>query len=350
LAENVRTIHSGDELRFRKGVWSFTEATIQLAGQSERVRAFFLGMHAAFLREREADADAIAREAGAGEAELDAYCGALERLREQGFLRAANGPAPADLVRELLGGTTAGFEQYVGRARPVLFVADTASARASAAALALEMGLPMDVLSEDDMRALTEADLTSRTDAVQHVTATGRFETQLDRYCCVVGCFVDPNLSLLRNLNRVLIELEKPAVMALVDGPFLSAIGFSPLQTGCFECFEQRMLVRMEDTAVYADFVRARAGDPNRGSVPAAHIQMLVGAVLGEGYLYATLGMFRLAGRMLNVYLPLLEIQVQDLLRVPYCPGCGFIARAQMHDLYVSSKRLVSDLLAERET
>jgi hypothetical protein len=55
--------------------------------------------------------------------------------------------------------------------------------------------------------------------------------------------------------------------------------------------------------------------------------------------------MMRLTGRVVNVYLPLLEVQVQDLLRVPYCPACGYVARGQMNEMYTSTKRLVSDML-----
>src|SRR5262249_35797799 len=80
---------------------------------------------------------------------------------------------------------------------------------------------------------------------------------------------------------------------------------------------------------------------------PALH--MLTAAVISEGYLYSATGMMRLAGRIVNTYLPLLEIQVQDLLRVPYCPACGFISRAEMNEMYTASKRLVADLVGKVE-
>jgi thiazole/oxazole-forming peptide maturase SagC family component len=117
------------------------------------------------------------------------------------------------------------------------------------------------------------------------------------------------------------------------------------------------MLARLEDMTVYHQFVEATAagggGGTNTGGAGGAPfappLHLLTAAVISEGYLYSALSMLRLAGRILNVYLPLLEIQSQDLLRVPYCPACGFISKAQMNEMYTSSKRLVGEMLARVE-
>jgi thiazole/oxazole-forming peptide maturase SagC family component len=110
------------------------------------------------------------------------------------------------------------------------------------------------------------------------------------------------------------------------------------------------MLARLEDTLVYHQFVESTAAGAQPGgrwSSPQMH--MLTAAVLSEAYLYTTLGMMRMAGRIVNTYMPLLEIQVQDLLRVPYCPACGFISKAQMDEMYTSSKRIVTEMMAKIE-
>ena len=135
-----------------------------------------------------------------------------------------------------------------------------------------------------------------------------------------------------------------------MDGPFVTLLSTLPTETGCFECFEQRMLARLEDTLVYHQFVESTSGaaaPPERWLSPGMH--MLTAAVISEGFIYSSIGMQRLAGRIINVYLPLLEIQVQDLLRVPYCPACGFVATAAMNELYTSTKRLVSEMLDKIE-
>ena len=49
------------------------------------------------------------------------------------------------------------------------------------------------------------------------------------------------------------------------------------------------------------------------------------------------IGKAKLAGRVLNTYVPLMEIQVQPLLRVRFFPACGFVAEACIEEMYSSS-------------
>ena len=348
LREGVRVFRSGDEIRFRKGVWSYNEATVRLAGQEARVVLFFNTLYEQLVQGGTADAETISREVGASVEELASYCELLENLKSQQYLCTSDQKDAGRAVSSLLGGNLSGFEDRVGMPRAVLFFTDSDYARGAAKTLAVEIGLPLDVLDDETRLALATVDLTTRTDAVQYAETVARFEKVFRPYSCVLGCVAAPNLSMLRNLNRLLIRAQRPLVLGLIDGPFMTVLATLATQTGCFECFEQRMLARLEDTLVYQRFVESTAAAWTAGgpwSAPQMH--MLTSAVLSEGYLYSTLGMMRLAGRIINTYLPLLEIQVQDLLRVPYCPACGFISKAQMDEMYTSSKRVVTEMMAK---
>ena len=351
LGDGVRIFRSGEEIRFRKGVWSYNEAVVGLAGQGERTARFFGIVYEALVQGRDADADAIAGEVGASAEELASYCELLENLKSQQFLRDAKQKGVARVVRALFGGTVGGFEDRISAPLPVLFFSDSQYAREAARTLAKEIGLPLDILDDETARALAAANLTTRTDAVAHAEAAAKFEKVIQPYySCVVGCVAAPNLSMLRNLNRLLVRMEKPLILGLIDGPFVCLLSTLATETGCFECFEQRMLARLEDTVVYHQFVKSTvAGSPPGGPCAAPALHMLTAAVISEGYAYSTIGMQRLAGRIVNIYLPLLEIQVQDLLRVPYCPACGFISTAQMNEMYTSTKRLVAEMVENIE-
>jgi thiazole/oxazole-forming peptide maturase SagC family component len=348
LKEGVRVFRSGEEIRFRKGVWNYNEAIVRLSNQEERVVRFFYAVYEQLLHGRTADAEAIGRETGASTQELESYCAILEDLKRQQYL---NDPIENDAARilsGLLGGNLSGFEQYVADPRPVLFFADSDCAREASKTLARETGLPLDLIDDATLDALAQADLTTRTDAVGHVETIARFEKLFLPYSCVLGCVAAPNLSMLRNLNRLLIRAQKPLILGMIDGPFACLLATHATQTGCFECFEQRLLARLEDMAVYHQFVESTAGKRTvGGSGFAPVLHMLTAGVVSEGYLFSALGILRLAGRIINTYMPLLEIQVQDLLRVPYCPACGYIAQSQMNEMYTSSKRLLTDLLAK---
>lgn len=347
LKEGVRIFGGPDEIRFRKGIWSYNEAALRLDGQDEEIQKFFAGVFEALRDGGDADPETLAAEAGVSAEQLDHCLAILEGLRSQQFLYDARHKDVTRIVSALLGGNLSGFEDYVGAVRPVLFFADTPYATNSAKAMAKEIGLPIDFLDPEVAAELAQADLTTRTDAVGHSKTAERFERLISGYVAVVGAVASPDLSLLRNLNRLLVAAEKPLILGLLDGPFVSVLSTLATQTGCFECYEQRQLARLEDTVVYHRFVKESAGQKFSSAGPwfSPPLHVLTGVVLSEAFLFSALGMQHLAGRILNVYLPLLEIQVGDLLRVPYCPACGFISKAKMNEMYTSSKRLVSDML-----
>lgn len=350
LREGVRVFRSGDEIRFRKGVWSYNEAAVRLAGQEERVIRFFNALYERFVQNLEADPEAIGREIGASAEELTSYRELLENLKTQQYLRDSGQKDATRVVSSLLGGNLSGFEEHVGTPRAVLFFTDSDYARGAAKTVAGEIALPLDIIDEETMHALATADLTTRTDAIQYAETAAGLEKLFHPYTCVLGCVASPNLSMLRNLNRLLIRAEKPLILGLLDGPFMTLLSTHATQTGCFECFEQRMLARLEDMQVYHQFVESTVeGATPGGPWSSPQIHLLTASVISEGYLYTTLGMMRLAGRIVNTYLPLLEIQVQDLLRVPYCPACGFISKAQVDEMYTSSKRVMTEMLAKIE-
>jgi thiazole/oxazole-forming peptide maturase SagC family component len=350
LAEGLRAYRSGEEIRLRKGVWNHKEAILRLAGLEERDARVLGAVCDAFLQGREADLNVIVRDLGLKAEDVGPICGLLESLKQQQFLNEAKRGDVSEAVRALLGGNLTGFEERAAPPRPVLFFSDNNYAREAAKTLAGEIGLPLDVIDDKTLQALAMADLTTRTDAVEYMQTVAEFGKLFQSYRCVLGVVASPNVSLLRNLNRLLVGAEKPLILGLVDGPFLHALSTLATETGCFECFEQRMLARLEDTVVYHQFVQATGGGTNSGGPwLSPQLHTLTATVISEAFLYSTLGMMRLAGRIVSVYQPLLEIQVQDLLRVPYCPACGFISKAQVNELYTSSKRIMTDMMAKIE-
>ncbi|MGZ5442615.1 MAG: hypothetical protein ACXW5U_06190 [Thermoanaerobaculia bacterium] len=345
LGDGVRIFRTGDEIRLRKGVWNHQEATLRLTGQPQPVVAILNAVYDALLGGKPVDLAAVAAAQGVNGDSLKQFEGLFETLLQQQYLRSSSQKDAARTVGSLLGGTL-GFEEQIASPRPVMLFSDGDYTERSAKMLAQEMGLPLDVADADLAHTLTTTDLTQRGDALDHVDAVARLEKVFQPYSCVVACLAAPNLTLLRNLNRLLIRAEKPLIAGLIDGPFVIALSTIATDTGCFECFEQRSLARLEDTAVYHEFVRATAGTSAAGAKWAApQLHMLVSTVLSEAFLFASFGMMRLAGRVVSVYLPLLEIQVQDLLRIPYCPACGFVSRGQMNEMYTSTRRIVTEMM-----
>ena len=356
LKEGVRIFYNNDEeIRFRKGIWSFNEAILRLQGQDEPVKRFFVRVIDELLKNDRVDLQVIAKEQGASAEQLRSYADILENIRNQGFLYNESDKEVTRIVTALLGGTMSGFESYIYEAKPVLLVSDNEYAKEAAKLIARQIKLPLDVMDNETFTGIARLDLTTKTEAVEYLKAAEKYRDQFSLYSCILVSLSAPNISMLRNLNRLLITLEKPMILGFMDGPFLTLLSTVATQSGCFECFEHRMLARLEDTVVYHKFVEFTRShfkhkDADSQSIiftPPSH--MITAAVVTEGFLYATFGMLRLAGRVINIYLPLLEIQVQDLLRVPYCPACGFISKSQMNEMYTSSQRVVNEMLSKIE-
>lgn len=348
LKEGVRVFRTGGEVRFRKGVWSFNEAVLKLAGQSETVVRYFERLADQLIDAGKSDVGTLAEESGVAGSEQTFCLEILDGLVQQQYLYSGEHLDRTRIVSALLGGNLSGFEEYVGNPRPVLFFSDSPYAENAAKTIAKETRLPLDVLAPEVLQELAEVDLTSRTDAVAHKEAETRLERHLTGgYTAVLACLASPNLSMLRNLNRLLIRAEMPLIIGLIDGPFITVLSTLATKTGCFECYEQRMMARLEDTLAYREFVKNTKGSSSQavGSWFSPPLHMLTAFVLSEGFLYSTLSTLRIGGRIVSVYLPLLEIQVQDLLRVPYCPGCGFISKSKMNEMYTSSRRLINEMM-----
>ena len=350
LAQGVRVFQGGaGEVRFRRGVWNFTEAALNMSGQPPEIATFFARAAEALILNGDVSLAEIARDTGTPPARLDTYAAVLDDLVQSQFLARPEADEGAEIIRALFGGTASSYAEATGTARPVAFFADTPYAAAAARSIGAEANLPMDVIGQDVLDDLAAADLTTRNEAIGHSQDLRRLRKQFDGYSAVMGCLAEPNMTLLRNLNRVLVAAEKPLILGLVDGPFVTVLSTFARETGCLECYEQRIMARLDDTVAYRDFVRATVNakaNATGGGAMAPSMHLLTSAVLAEGILYSNIGMLRLAGRALSVYLPLLEIQAQDILRVPYCPACGHISCGQMDEIYRSSNRLVADMLS----
>jgi thiazole/oxazole-forming peptide maturase SagC family component len=350
LPTGVRIFVSGkEEVRFRKGVWNFTEAVIRISDAPGGLRELLNGTVQQLRQYGVADVNSLRTSADEMHEELAQCVSLLERLREQGFLALPTSDSPVDRLDALLGGGMKGIEGRFTPGGPLLFLSDSEIAKRTAKTLSGDMALPIDFADEELLKMLSLCDLTESTDAVEHNRHMQSLTTLFQGYGGLLACYKEPRVALLRNVNRVLVGAQKPAVIGFLDGPFLSALSLNSPRTGCFECFEQRMLARLEDSAAYEQFVRSQLEPSSRdGSTQDRHAALMLllsGAVVAEGYVLHALGMGRLSGRCINVYLPTLEIQVEDLLRVSHCPACGMFAKAAMEEMYASSTAIVQRIL-----
>lgn len=350
VAQGVSIYFNGqDEIRIRKGIWNYEEAILALGEADQHLRQALVGIIGLLDRGEMFDIDMFIRQENHAPEVAAQVRQIIDALRAQHYLHAEDDHAANLLLYDLVGGTVANRYVYsVQPLRPILFIGDTAAIKDHAARLAGEIGLPLSVMAEADFERIARLDLTTRHDGYRTHEQLAYVTRLIAPYTAIVGCMERPHIAFLRNLNRALIQTSTPLSLALLDGPFTSVFTIKPPETGCFECFELRLMARMQDIAAYRQFVdhtRGRTVDETPKTFLAPLMYSLAAQALFEGFLIASIGKAKLAGRLLNTYLPIMEIQVQDLLRVPFCPACGFISKAHMDEMYTSTKKVVDQVM-----
>lgn len=355
LGDDVRLFWEDDNtLRVRKGIWNYSEANFNFAHEKDHVRTFYRRCAEDFILRRECDIAAIMSDFDFTMEEINQIHHNFTAMTNASFFFHQDQTELTKTIVNLLSLNFPGAEsiQYV---QPAFFIGDNEATNSIARFMSGAMNYPLDFADSSFIKELSMADLTSRTEAMEYLKQIEKFEQILKTASVVLGCYMRPNIQFLRNLNRVLIKMKKPSVLSFIDGPFLTLLSTASPETGCFECFEHRVLARLEDTNAYHLFVKAtmeQSGSVFRekdGKSFSPLIGLLVSAVLSEGFLSSSVRINKLTGRILNIYLPTLEIQVQDLLRVPYCPACGNIAVGEMNEHYTSARKVIDRMLEKIE-
>ena len=346
LAPAVQIFSNGDnEYRVRRGVWNFEEAVLNIEDASDEIKKAVSIIFEHLGGGQEIDLQRLGELVTLEQEELAQVIDVLESLTADGYLRADG--STANIVHQILGDAHRLDDSLISAdQRPLLLYSDSEAVVDYARDLVKGTPIEMDVLSLDEMNEIGSLDLTSRYDVYEDKSDQRRFSSRIEPYSCVVGCLERPRVSFLRNMNRMLISLSKSSVLSMVDGSFTFTMTLKPPETGCFECFETRLRARIEDRTVYSQYVdkvRAVSVAP-RSAGNTTLLHGLASAAMQEGILLQKIGRSRLAGRVQSTYLPLLEIQMQDILRVPYCPACGFgSSRSSTAEMYASTSSMADE-------
>ncbi len=353
LQEDVRILETDEEIRLRKGIWNYQEACIVTTNFSSDfnkcVRACFHELEEGTFTNESPDhflLEPFEREM------LDS---AIKQLQEAGFVISLEERILQDRITSAITGgldmviTDRSYSNSCEFNPKILLCADTQYVREKWQTMAAKMGLQYEMLDSELMSNLQTGDLTTNIDAYGTIENMEKWGQALRGYSVMVVCMARLSINLMRNLNRLVLKEKLPVVLSFIDGPTISMLTSIPGKTACLECFEKRSLARMEDHVQYYRFVSSENNKSCRDWESASNFPLLdtlASMAIMEGYLITHTGASRFTGRLLNVYLPTLEIQVQNVLRAPFCEACGNVSRARFKELNVSSRNVI-DLMVK---
>lgn len=353
LGESTEIFFNGDtEITFRKGVWNYEEALLDLSVFDDGAQEIVLAVMRTLSEGGSVTPEALQELFGTDQDNAEKTASLLEELSEQAYLSNGGEQRIKELITHLIGGTASlGFDGTLNGQAGTLLVCDSGIVSKQLADMSRQISLPMDVLSDEDASEVVAADLTGKLDALKTEKAMEPLTAIFAPYSSVLVCMQRPHIKLLRNLNRILLRMDIPFVVCLIDGPFLSVMTIKGYETGCFECYETRVMARLESMSAYRSYVERTSGNLRKSDLTSVTpiLNMIASLGLFEAFLINTIHKAKLAGRIFNIYLPLLEVQVQDLLRVPFCSACGHIAKAEYEEMYTSSEEIVAKLVEHVE-
>lgn len=353
LGESTEIFFNGDsEIVFRKGVWNYEEAVMDISMFSENVQEGLLNAFREISDGGQVSTDDLFSRFNIDSGEIDNILSVFDELSEQAYLSDGREDKIKSLIKHLIGGTAStGLSGNIADFASTLLICDSVPVTEQLLSMSRHISMNIEALSDEDMRKTASADLTSKLDALDSEAAFSELLPMFSQYSSVLICLERPHIRLLRNVNRMLLRLGVPFTVCLIDGPFLSVMTIKGYETGCFECYETRVMARLESMSAYKNYVAKASGHLKKSDNTslAPILGMMASLGLFEAFLINTIHKAKLAGRVFNIYLPLLEVQVQDLLRVPFCSACGQIAKAQYEEMYTSSEKIVEKLIEHVE-
>ncbi|MFD3156229.1 streptolysin associated protein SagC [Haloimpatiens sp. FM7330] len=352
LDSNLRIFDNNlNEIRLRMGLWNYNEAVLQLDDQTDEFKNVFRIILNDMKNGSEFKLETL-ENYDISQQDKNNLINTFEALHNSGMICSKDENDITNEINKILLGNFRYIAQDNKKEgiydKKALFICDSSYEESTAKEISKSIGLKLDICSKELKRDILKRDLTSNLDALETKKNIEELTGKLKEYSSILIGMQHPNMSLLRNLNRLLLHMKKPAVTAFLDGPFITIFSINPPKTGCLECFEQRILSRMEDHVLYHEFVKSDNGfneNTNKGMIPLLNI--ITNLVVCEGFLINNAGGSKFEGRVLSIFIPTLEIQVQDLLRVPFCPGCGNVSKAKLKEINISSRRIVDGIINE---
>ncbi len=350
INDSLRIFDNGqNEIRFKLGLWNYNEAVLDLKNEKDE---FKISLREILKKLR----------LGMEVSEKSVHDMDITDESKNNILNILNGLSLAGMLindeqrklsNEITMSLLGDYKYFIredlvnSNGRKLLFISDNTFSNSMAKLLIEEMELNMDIASESVINAIRDVDLTTNIDAINIIENINAIQELIKDYEGIVLCLKRPELTMIRNVNRVAIKREIPVICSFIDGPFITAFSTNYPKTGCLECFEQRTLTRLEDHISYHAFENFKFSnetkDMNKGIIPV--LNTITNLVVSEAFLLSNYGTSKFENRVLNIYVPTLEIQVQDLLRVPYCPACGNVSKAKFQELNVSSRTVVDNII-----
>lgn len=218
LNSNVRIVQFDDTFCFRKGLWDFNEAVLDIAQEPQALKEAYYSIISDWFNGKAIDTDTYEKTL---ESDLFAKLSeVITALYYNDLLMLEDAYALEENIMKVLTGNYH-FIAESGQAKdtaPVLFISDSSYVNESAELLAKHLNLNLQVASDELKMLIQETDVTSRLDALEHHRNMKCLSEKLADYQSIVICQGRLNIMMLRHLNEISVALKNNWCLALLMG------------------------------------------------------------------------------------------------------------------------------------
>ena len=194
-----------------------------------------------------------------------------------------------------------------------------------------------ETIRKDHFDELSNFNFFSKVNSIEYEEKIMKYRNLINKRPVIV-MFQNPNIAILRNLNRIC--EESPMFIGLIDGPFMIFLAIQPKLTACWECFESRMNAFIKDHILYNEFLKVSFQD-TFNPILNLNITQLIHMSLQEVITWTNFKMSKFMGRVMYTYLPTYEIHIHDINRLSSCKSCGYISKQSAINNNLELNRLI---------
>ena len=351
LNSDVRLIVFNDSYCFRKGIWDSNDAILEISGESSELQEVYHKVCEKLLNNRAFDTEVI--RTILTEDDYLKFTEVVEALMASDFLidkKQSN--TQEAVVRVLLGE----FSQLSLNSsnekdrRPLLFISDSIEVEESAKSLFDILDIKADIADSDFKTQLRKSFSINEFDSLKEIEEHNRLTNLLKKYQSILICQVKVDILMIRNINEVICELGTKLLLGFLDGPFVHMCTLAPPKTADFDSLERRILARLEDSILYRSHISQlsnKTQELNLGFLPILNI--LLNLIVAEAILISETGTSKFEGRLLSIYIPTIEIQVQDILKMSNSKTQGTMAKKKFEIQQIKTNKLINNLLEQEQ-
>jgi thiazole/oxazole-forming peptide maturase SagC family component len=194
------------------------------------------------------------------------------------------------------------------------------------------------------MEILTNSNDSWLYNALQFEEIAHKFNQFKDGFIILASDSINPVLA--KRFNRIAHSLEIDWLHAAIDGPFIF-IGptFEAQQTACYECFETRVAINLREYGSYQKYKNAIANNQivRKAEFPMQGLlrNLMISHLSLEVFNFILTACNFTKNKVMSIYLPTMEINFNEFLKVANCEACGTQVHRDDHQLYFDVQGLL---------